>query len=285
MIDPQAIFRSVKFEFSNIDKRKVGGNEYLSVDHDGMLFVRDFCSSGVHVDIDDYYDESSAGLVRENANSNFNQLNASLDLRSFSGRGTVVIVSGKRDGSLGEIGRARFIGVNEALLNHGSELDIYLCNNPFASAIALLPRSLDTWPAGVFSLKTNKDFVKRYRGIRTGYNLPAIKGHGHVVNRKAHHFSLEDHRCPVLAAANLAAMLNPSRIVLSNVENYINEERPGTVYIADGIFMYPQQVVEFGILNAAVHWLEASGIEVFTEDARFDGIGEMRSKSAGDGTR
>ena len=44
--------------------------------------------------------------------------------------------------------------------------------------------------------------------------------------------------------------------------------------------MYPQQIVEFGILNAAVYWLRQNGIHTTTRNARFDGIGELQFAGA-----
>ena len=279
MIDFEQYFRSFKFNFTKEDVLDLKTNRYLRIDRDGLMYVRDFCCSAAHVDIDEYFPDEEARLFNENIIHNQNSLNAAIDVARYSRMDLGVVccsgVSRKpKPGSLS-------VGVNDSLRGLFGELTLYLCNNPYASSTSFLPNASGQlrWPDGILSYRTSPKFVRDYRGFKMGYNLPANSKSKNLINLHRHHVALEDHRSPILSALNLMYLCGVREVCLSGFNNYLKEERPGATYIRDGMWMYPQQIIELSVISAGAFWLNAFGVEVTVDDEKFDFIDHVKPPS------
>ncbi len=273
MIEIEKFYKSFKFNFSDKDVIKNGSNEYLSLDNDGLMYVRNFCSNRFHYDIDEYYDESELELLNNNVFENEGNLNSNLRIERFNHYSSAFLIgSSKKDSNKLIQKQSLKIGINESLREYCDLLDIYIFNNPYDSSLKFLPENPSFWPDGMFAYRSNSKFVSLYKGSVNGYNIPRFKKTSGLFNAENNNMFLEDHRSSILSVFNLIYYLRIKNLKLINTENYIKEERPGAVYIKSGIYMYPQQIIETSIISAGIYWLNKFGIKVFTYDLNFDFI-------------
>ena len=76
----------------------------------------------------------------------------------------------------------------------------------------------------------------------------------------------------ILSIFNLIYYFGIRNVFLLNTENYIREERSGVVYIKEGVYMYPQQIIESSIISAGAYWLKKYGINTYTYNKNFNFI-------------
>jgi len=270
--------RSFKLNFDQNDIVKSNNNEYLSLDHDNVMFIRNFCAEGHHVDIDETFSVEESELLNANVLRNKDSLNINLHLERYKYHSLALLVGKARLDSKDILERSKkalVVGINESLKEHGEKMDLYMCNNPYDSAMLFLPDRLDAWPDGVFAYRINSKFLNMYKGTRCGFGTPMSTRSNSIINVNRYMMCLEDHRSIVLSAFDLIFRLGIKNLVLIDVENYLSEERPGSVYIKNEIYMYPQQIVQASIMSAGAFWLRKYGINVFTVDKNFDMIGSI----------
>lgn len=273
MIEIAKFYKSFKFNFTSKDIIKKGNNEYLSLDNDGLMYVRNFCGSGFHYDIDEYYEEEELELLNQNIFKNEDQLNSNLRIDMFNHYSSAVLIGSSKKSNKQFLQKEILkIGINESLKEYCDSMDIYLFNNPYDSSLKFIPDNPISWPDGMFAYRSNNKFVSLYKGSVHGFNIPIFKKSSGLFNIENNNMFLEDHRSSILSVFNLIYYLRIKNLELINTENYIKEERPGSVYIKKGIYMYPQQIIETSIISAGIYWLNKFGIKVFTHDSNFDFI-------------
>jgi len=278
MIEIERFYKSFKFNFSEKDVVKKGNNEYLSLDNEGLVYIRNFCGDGFHYDVDEYYHDEELELLNRNIFKNERKLNSNLRIDSFNYQSQAMLIGSSKKSIRKHLERENFlkIGINDSLREYCSILDLYVFNNPYDSSLKFLPeKSVNSWPDGVFAYKSNSKFVSMYKGTVHGFNIPFFQKSSGLFNAENNNMFLEDHRSSILSAFNLVYYLRIKNLELVNTENYIREERPGTVYIKKGIYMYPQQIVETSIISAGIYWLNKYGLKVFTHDSNFDFINNL----------
>ena len=275
MTDFDVFHKSYKFDFTDKDISKFNNNQYLSIDHDGLMYIRDFCNfSSHHLDIDNYYADEEIKDLNENIIANMKSLNAKLDFSKYLSYETAYLL-GSKASIFPNKSKKLVVGINESLRKFGDNLHLYVGANPNKSCLDFLPKKINNWPEGVFSYKVNPKFLHFYRGAKTGFNFPTYKLENGLLNFFNHHFCLEDHRSVGLSALNLLFLIGVKNIVMCGIENYIEEERPGTVYINKGVYMYPSQIIEYSIISAGAYWLNKFGINVYTTNQRFNFVNHI----------
>jgi hypothetical protein len=277
MLEFEKYYKSYKFNFSPSDIVEKKNNRYLSIDRDGLMLIRDFCNpDSVPVDIDDYYSDDEISELNDNIIKNSKSLNANIDFSKYSQNQSAILVGSginKNETELLDKNQYLVVGINKSLIKCKDKLSVYISLNPYESSVNLIPKDFrNEWPEGVFSYKVHPKFLRFYKGSKAGFNLPRFKNSNGPINIHKHHTFLEDHRCPAFTALSFIFNTGVRRIVLIGIENYLKEERPGTIYIKENVYMYPQQLIETSIISAAAYWLHNFGISVYTTNEDIDFI-------------
>jgi hypothetical protein len=234
------------------------------------MYIRDFCTNLSGTDIDNYFEENELKEYNNNIILNKDFLNSSININTYKYYNAVSIIgSSKKDGKIDNFSNNLIIGINESIKEYSEIIKIYMNNNPYKKIVEYC-NNVKEWPEGLFSFRTNPTFIKYYKGVCHGFNTPmTIKGNS-LLRLNHYNMILEDHRSILLSALNLVYLLGIREINLINTENYLKEERAGSVYIKDGMYMFPQQIIDTSILSAATYWLNKFGIKTYTLDPNFD---------------
>ena len=271
MREIEKFHESFKLNLSEKDVIEVNGNKYLSIDYEGSICIRNFCTHLNHIDIDEYFSPEQLSSFNKNSYQNKKLLISSLNTKKYQYNSSVVILCSPYIIDKDILENPLVVGVNESLRSYAENIDIYMCNNSHININQSFPsNNVKKWPEGLFAYRTNPHFIKMYKGLVNGYNVPQNMNRTGLHNINNHSFCLEDHRSIILSAFNLIYYLGIRNVVLVNLENYIKEERPGTVYIRKGVYMYPQQIIDTSIINAGAYWLNKYEIKVFTTNEVFD---------------
>lgn len=265
MREIEKFYSSFKLNLSQKDIIKKHGNEYLSIDSEGSIYIRNFCTTLAHIDIDEYFSSDQLSIYNNNTHLNKKSLISSINIKKYQYYYSAVIICSPKKTNEDIFENNLCIGINESLKSYAEKIDIYVCNNPSVNISQCFPnKNIDSWPEGLFAYRVNPSFIKMYKGNATGYNVPKNINRSGLYNINNHNICLEDHRSVILTIFDLMYYIGIRNIILVNFENYITEERPGTVYIKEGVYMYPQQIIDLSIINAGAYWLNKNDINVFT---------------------
>jgi len=271
MREIEKFYNSFKLSLSEKDVIKKCRNEYLSIDYEGAIYIRNFCTLFTHVDIDEYFFSDQLFAYNSNAYANKKLLISNINIRKYQHYSSAIIICSSKKTNEDVFDNNLCIGVNESLKYYAEKMHIYACNNPLANINQCFPnKNIDSWPEGLFAYRVNPSFIKMYKGNITGYNVPKNINRSGLCNVNNHNIYLEDHRSIILTVFNLLYCIGIRNIILVNFENYIEEERPGAVYIKEGVYMYPQQIIDLSIINAGAYWLNKNDVNVFTTNKCID---------------
>lgn len=271
-MDFEKYYKSYKFNFTEKDIVKRNNNEYLAIDHDGLMFIRNFTSNHQQIDIDSYYDDNEVLNLNRNIIDNSKVLNSSLSLKQFERYQSAIIVGShikKNSYKLLEDKNSLIIGIDKAFYFLGDKLDIFIHGNP-NECLDLYPNEMiNKWPIGLFAYKTNPKFIRFWKGIKNGFLSPRVTN---LLNIHSHQLILEDHRSIILSALNFISLCNIKNVKLIGVENYLSEPKDGTLCIKENVYMYPQQIINLSIMSAGIYWLKNFGVNVYIFNKDIDFI-------------
>ena len=178
MIEIEKYYKSFKLNFKDNDIVKNNVNDYLSLDYSGFFYIRNFCTNKKHFDIDEYFSEEELVFLNSNIFKNSDLLSSNININDFSRYSKAIIINSKIDNNfLKEIknNKCLIIGINDSLKYHNDLIDLYICNNPYRYIINFLPKDYTSILIGLFSYRTNHDFIKFYKGTKYSYNTPQYK--------------------------------------------------------------------------------------------------------------
>lgn len=259
-----------KFNFDEKDIIKNNTNEYLNIDYNGNVYIRNFCNNKKNIELDNIYDEYDLNIINKNSLENKEILNSSLYLEKYQYFSTAIIYGNNNIPEKYLNNNFLKIGINYSLKEYYKYLNIYCCNNPYSDCLNFLPNfNCDKWPQGFFSYRVSPNFIKLYKGNKSSYNTPVCI-HGNYPINFNNYIVLEDHRSIILTIFNLCFKIGIKDIILINTENYIKEYKEGSIYIKKDLYMYPQQILDLSIVSAGSYWLKKFGINVYTINNNFD---------------
>jgi len=149
------------------------------------------------------------------------------------------------------------IGVNRSLANWSSDLrmDYFLANNPYADAMSQLP-NINYVPKCIVSCRTYPDFVRKYKmlkGLVYKYVPTKDKKYGGTTNAV---YYIDDYRNPICAAIGLAYRWGVQKLLLFGCDDTFEGERPGSIKLNNGLYMYPQHQMAHSFIVASLFWLK-----------------------------
>lgn len=254
-----------KTELMRIRKHP-NGNEYI---HAGEVWVRNYTNTRVAArHIDSLIPKSDYSVMVANEQLNSKRPRISDEKIHFE---NVVIVSDGYDFDQ----RHLFIGklpkntcvlaINNALkmwqlLNTSTPPDerktinAYVVNNPYAEALSFLPpKNAKYFPTCIASIRTNDEFVKKYRGDVYVYR-PTFENEFGLSSTETYY--VDDYRNPICACIDLAFHFGAKKIMLVCCDNSFSEQRDYAVKLQNDLWTYPQHVYFHRIIDAKLYWLK-----------------------------
>lgn len=243
-------------------KKHPNGNEYLFVTPN--YWVRNFTRNAPYVDINRFTESKDWPLLINNQISNLSNTKTLMVDRESVFVPNIAIVSDGFDFEnkfhiLEKLpSNVSIIGVNRSLAKWNVKskrtMSFYMINNPYQEALNCLPTSHRYFPTCVASIKTNPEFINRYRYSVFCYS-PVPEANFNPVKRDAA-YCIDDYRNPICAAIGFAYRLGVVRLLLFCCDDVFAGERPGAENVRDDLWMYPQHRTAHDLIDANLHWLK-----------------------------
>lgn len=154
------------------------------------------------------------------------------------------------------------VGVNGIFSKWQSKrkLNYYVVNNPYRECLNYFPQSLSYWPKCIASIRTNPKFLEAFQGTKFLYYPATTIGYSGI--KPNTDYFIDDYRNAVCAALGVAYKFRAKRIVLANVLELFQQERPGLEQVAEDVWLYPQQKMAHSLIDANLYWLQKAKINV-----------------------
>jgi len=248
-----------------IIKKHKSGNEYVKCTD---VWVRNFIKNDVYpITSTELFDRNDYGLVLKNEQMNLNYPKIS-DVKIMFNK--VVIISDgydfeKRHLFLSKLPKdVAIIAVNKALkkwtlmqpnttsINRRS-INAFVVNNPYKECFDYLPNpNSKYYPTCVSSIRTNHNFLKKYKGdVYTYVPTPEEK---FGLNHKENYY-VDDYRNPICAAIGLAYHFGVSKLMLVCCDDSFEDQREFSIKLTNNLYTYPQQIKSQQIINQNLFWL------------------------------
>lgn len=232
------------------------------------LWVRDFVKkSSSPVDINNLIPASDMPLLLDNENNNHNKMLQRIDTESFTHRKIVIVSDGHnfsaRHKLLEKLPQdVTIIGVNGVLSKWDSpkHMHYYVVNNPAAECERLLPGRWRVFPKCIASTRTSPKFIDKFNGFVLLYApVPSVNYCG---NRLEADYLIDDYRNPVCAAVGLSYKFGVQKLLLLCCDSVYAEQKPATLGLPNGFWIYPQQKVAHDLIDGNLYWLKNAGVGV-----------------------
>ena len=251
--------------------KKFEKNRYI-LSKEGV-WVRDLCSSSKNIDINNLYSkEKSIWLTNELSNLKKSRM----DLPPGQHENIIICSDGygwqEKQKILGSIpySLVKIIGTNGSLAKWnmvGASAEIkramsfYVVNNPYKECTNYLPKKHNYYPNLVASLRTNNNFIDKYKGDVFFYKPSEDLDYSSPPNILS--LKLDDYRNPICAAISLSYKIGAKKILLFCCDDAFEDERPNSIKMENGLYQYPQQIMSQNIIDQQLYWLQANEIEIF----------------------
>jgi hypothetical protein len=241
-------------------KKHSNKNEYVLTEQN--MWVRDFTKRLVpFTDINKTIEQKDHALLLKNEFNNSRNRIPWVDAEDFHHSKIVIVSNGlgfqEKHRILEKLPNdITIIGVNGTLAKWQStrSMNYYLVNNPYQECMTFLPRHSRSLPKCIISTRTNQEFVEAYRGAKYRY-APVCTNEYSGANVKEAEYQIDDYRNPICAAIGLAHRFGVEKLLLLCCDDCFTKERPSAEKLSDGIWMYPQQRVAHGLIDANLYWL------------------------------
>ena len=151
------------------------------------------------------------------------------------------------------------IGVHGALRKwkhtNKRSLTYYIVNNPYEECMRYLPRRRIVPPRCIASTRTYSEFLAQYRGIKYRYST-VTEAEYDGQSSKEISYKIDDYRNAICAAIGLCYQFDVQKILLFCCDDVFKEERPAAEQLENGFWMYPQQRIPHGLVDANSYWIQ-----------------------------
>lgn len=244
-----------------IVKKHPNGNQYLLSEHG--KWVRNFTLDGkIYHDLNNTIEHKDHFRFLENEISNASLRLSWIDTEKNYHPNIVIVSDGydfnNRHQFLNSLPKdITIIGVNGALAkwnNLQRSLNYYVVNNPYEECMKYFPRRLKNFPKCIASVRTYHEFLKIYRGTKYKY-YPVNESNFTSIGAKEVEWQIDDYRNPICAAIGLAYHFGVENLLLYCCDDSFADERASSEKLENGLYLYPQQAVANGIIDANLYWL------------------------------
>ena len=138
-------------------------------------------------------------------------------------------------------------------MKNNRPMNYYLVNNPYSECMSFLPTEHRYYPTCISSIRTNPDFILRYRGQKVKYYPTFEKTFSQTA--KDARCSIDDYRNPICAAISVAYQMKATKILLFCCDDSFDGERPGAEKLKNGLWTYPQHLLANSLVEGNMYWL------------------------------
>lgn len=132
-------------------------------------------------------------------------------------------------------------------------INAYVVNNPFKEALSFLPpKDAQYYPTCVASIRSNHDFLRKYKGDVYTYYPSMEVGFGIDSPEKYH---IDDYRNPICASIGFAFQLQVKKLMLFCCDDSFEDKREHAVRLDNGLYTYDPLIRSQKIIDANLHWL------------------------------
>ena len=132
-------------------------------------------------------------------------------------------------------------------------INAYIANNPFQEAMNFLPpKHSQYYPTCVASIRTNYEFLKKYKGDVYTYQPSLEAGFGIDSPEKYH---IDDYRNPICAAIGFSYQLFVKKLMLFCCDDSFENSREQSIRLPNGLHTYQPLIRSQEIIDANLYWL------------------------------
>jgi hypothetical protein len=132
-------------------------------------------------------------------------------------------------------------------------INAYIVNNPFKGSMSFLPpKNSQYYPTCVASIRTNHEFLKKYKGDIYTYYPSMETGFGIDSPEKYH---IDDYRNPICAAIGFAFQLEVKKLMLFCCDDSFSDNREQSIKLDNGLYTYEPLIRSQKIIDANLYWL------------------------------
>jgi hypothetical protein len=241
--------------------KKIDNNEYISA---GGIWVRNFTKQSPPMNISAMVDVKDHHILLANEQKNRQQGYGNIAEEKLALENVIIVSNGydvqKRQEFISKLPTNVFVfGVNRILhkwqlldpnVQSKRAINLYVANNPYAECLTYLHPKY--YPSCVASIRTNAEFISRYKG-RLYFYEPTPDVQFGFDTRQA--YCIDDYRNPVCAAIDLAFRCGAKRIMLLCCDSSFEGSRDAAVELENGLYTYPQHIRLQDIIDAKMFWL------------------------------
>lgn len=243
-------------------KKTQDGNQYL-LTKQGM-WVRNFCKNTVpYVDINKTIATDDHFVFLKNEVQNSLKKSTWVDSERFHVSKVVIVSDGydfkRKHKLLADLPKdVAIMGVNGSLAKwelNNRAISYYVVNNPYQECVRYLPRGTKIPPKCLASARTSHEFMDNYRGAKLKY-YPVNELSYSTLGIKEVTWQIDDYRNPICAAIGLAYRFGAEKLMLFCCDDAFIDERPGAVQLENKLWIYPQQEIAHGLIDANLYWFK-----------------------------
>lgn len=243
-------------------KKTQDGNQYL-LTKQGM-WVRNFYKNIVpYVDINKTITTDDHFVFLKNEVQNSLKKSTWIDSEKFNANKILIISDGydfkRKHKLLANLPKEVVImGVNGSLAKwelNNKVISYYVVNNPYQECVKYLPKNNKISPKCLASIRTNYEFMDNYRGAKFKY-CPVNESSYSTLGVKEVTWQIDDYRNPICAAIGLAYKFGAEKLMLFCCDDAFMDERPGAIQLENKLWIYPQQEIAHGLIDANLYWFK-----------------------------
>jgi len=133
-------------------------------------------------------------------------------------------------------------------------INAYVVNNPYEKANSYLPDKFSQYyPTCVASIRSNNDFLKKYKGNVYVYRPSFELNFG---KESSDRYTIDDYRNPICACIGLAYQFGVEKLLLFCCDDSFEEKREDSVLLSNGLYTYKPLLKSYDIVDANLYWLK-----------------------------
>lgn len=132
-------------------------------------------------------------------------------------------------------------------------INAYIVNNPFKESMSFLPpKGAQYYPTCVASIRTNHQFLKKYKGDVYTYYPSMELGFG-IDSPENYH--IDDYRNPICAALGFAFQLQVKKLMFLCCDDSFEDKREHAIQLPNKLYTYEALIRSQKIIDANLYWL------------------------------
>lgn len=244
-------------------KKHPSGNEYI---YSGDVWIRNLTKRVISpIQYDCLFSSSDFSLVVKNQEANKNWPKISDEDIRFE---KIVIVSDgyqfeQRHQVISQMPKqVAILAINKALkkwklldpsVQNKRTINAYVFNNPYDESNYFQPSESNYYPVCIASIRSNHNFLKKYKGNIYTYCPTPENGFG---VKSSEMYYIDDYRNPMCAAIGLAKQFGVKKLMMLCCDDSFVEKRTPAIQLDNGLWSFEQHLKVHKMNDAIFWWLK-----------------------------